>query len=205
MNKPALRCPNPSIFVLGLLIMSVVGAAAAEEGPRVTPQAREAFQAVAPPLAMRCQSCDLAHQKCFTTCFADMGKGKMGACLTACNNTAATCTCDGAVTLRSEDLVEWGLVSITKAGWDDCHLPVNCQPNYPSCASWSSLSSCGDLFCDFSSHCGEFCDERGFCWPQGGPAYFAPYERFRVCFDQFGNSCTEWQNQATATCGECDL
>lgn len=193
MNKRAFRCPKLSIFVLGLLVMSMVGATAAEESPRLTPQAREAFRtAVAMPQALG----TLADQKCFATCFDDVDKGKMGACLRACNNAAA-------VTLRSEDLVQWGLVSIDKAA---CHASVSCQPNYPSCASWSSYSTCGDPFCQFQFSCGEtICHEGGLCFPEGGPARHVPYERFRVCFDQFGNSCTEWYRLNIYTCGGCEL
>lgn len=192
MNKLPFRWPNSSVFVLGLLLISTVGATAAEESPRLTPQAREAFQAGATPQAVGA----LADQKCFATCFANVDKGKMGACLTACNNAAA-------VTLRSEDLVQWGLVSINKAA---CHESVSCQPNYPSCASWSSYSTCGDPFCEFQFACGErICYEGGICVPQGGPARHEPYERFRVCFDQFGNSCTEWYRLNIYSCGGCSL
>lgn len=198
MNKRAFRCPNPSVFVFGLLLISVVGAASAEESSRLTPQGRAAFRAVAPPQARGCQSCALAHQKCSATCFADVDKGQMSACLTACNNAAAICTCDGAVTLRSEDLVQRGLVSITKAA---CHGWVSCQPDYPSCAGWSSYSACGDPYCEDQHGCGDCNCDFGICVCEWAPARFVPNERFRVCFNQFGNSCTEWQGLVIYTCG----
>jgi hypothetical protein len=89
--------------------------------------------------------------------------------------------------------------SLTKAA---CHGNVSCQPNYPSCASWSGYSDCGDPFCGLALGCGEeICDEWGFCRPGRGPAWRQPRERFRVCFDQFGNSCTEWQQSVSISCG----
>ena len=204
MNKPTFRCPNPAIiFVFGLLLISGVGTAAAEENPRLNRlnrEARAAFQAVAPPQAIGCQSCALAHQKCFATCFADVDKGQMSACLTACANTAAACTCDAAATVRSEDLVEQGLVSITKAA--ACHGSVSCQPAYGSCASWSAYVTCGEPYCANQPHCGACnCDEFGICYCGFGPARNVPYERYRVCFDSSGNSCTEWQSLVVYTCG----
>jgi hypothetical protein len=187
MNMLAFRCPNLSVFVLGLLLISMAGASAAEER-----QAREASQALATPRAVGA----LADQKCFATCFANVDKGKMGACLTACNEAAA-------VTLRSEDLVRWGLVSITKAA---CHSVVSCQPDHPSCAGWSGYSTCGDPYCQFQFSCGEsVCHEGGLCFPEGGPARHVPYERFRVCFDQFSNPCTEWDRLDIYNCGGCEL
>lgn len=199
MTKLTFRCPNPAIFVFGLLLMSVAGIGTAEESPRLTRQARAAFQAVAPPQAIGCQSCALTHQKCFASCFADVDKVEMSACLTACNNTAAACTCDEAVTLRSEDLVAWGLVSITKAA---CHGSVSCQPTYGSCAAWSSYFTCGDPYCANRPSCGACnCDEFGICHCGFGPARNVPSERYRVCFDSSGNSCTEWQSLTVYNCG----
>lgn len=199
MKKPAFRCPNPSVFIFGLLLISAVGAAAAAENPRPNLQAREDFRAAASSQAKSCPSCALVHQKCFGTCFADVEKEQIGSCLTACNNAAALCTCDEEVTLRSEDLVELGLVSINK---NACHGYVSCQPNYPSCAGWSDYSTCGEPYCQDQFGCGECnCDEFGICYCGRGPARFVPYERFRVCFDQFGNSCTEWYPRTIYNCG----
>jgi hypothetical protein len=201
MNKRAFRCPVPSVVVFGLLLLNVIGAAVADESPQRTPRAREAFWAIAPPPTIGCQSCALAFDKCFATCFAHLGKRTTGACLTACYKAAVTCTCDGAVTLRSEDLVEWGLVSLNKE--EACHGPVSCQPNYPSCAGWSPLYACGEPSCVQGSYTCLGCDEESCPEPPTVLAHHS--ERFRVCFDQFGNSCTEWQGGFSyPTCDQCD-
>jgi hypothetical protein len=73
---------------------------------------------------------------------------------------------------------------------DACHGTVSCQPNYPSCAGWSGYADCGDPLCGIYRWCGDCGDPFG-CWD---PATRQTRERFRVCFDQFGNSCTEWQS-----------
>ena len=88
--------------------------------------------------------------------------------------------------------------SLAKAA---CHGTVSCQPNYPSCASWSGYSDCGDAWCGQQRPCGEceYIEGHLFCSP--GPAWKQPRERFRVCFDQFGNSCTEWQQTLISSCG----
>ena len=197
MNERAFRCPAISILGFALLLI-LPGLAAANESPRVSPQARAAFEAVAPPQAASCRPCALAHQKCSTTCLSLAEKGGLGGCLTACDNAAATCTCDQAVGLRSEELVDFEWPSLAKAA---CHGNVSCQPNYPSCASWSGYSDCGTPFCGTGPKCGEceYIEGRLFC--SSGPAWKQNRERFRVCFDQYGNSCTEWQQTLISTCG----
>ncbi len=199
MNKLALRCPTFSVFVFGLLLMSMVGAAAADESPRRAPQAREAFRPVALPLTLGCPSCALAFEKCFADCFTDGAKGTTPACVKACRKAAAVCRCDEAVTLRSEDLVKWGLVSMTKQ--EACHGWVSCQPNYPACTGWSGTSACGTPHCDSGPYCVECTEES--CPVEEAPYVHAPIERFRVCFDQFANPCTEWQVWSYPGCGEC--
>jgi hypothetical protein len=195
MSQLTSRCPSPSVIVIGLLLLGVAVAAVAEEGPRVAPQARRAVQAV--PQAKGCESCVLSHQKCFASCFADAGGEKVRTCLTACDKAADRCICDGAATLRSEDLVKWGVVSLTKSG---CHASVLCPSGYSSCASWSGPSNCDGSYCQDESWCGNpWCDTG--CDPNGGPANHTPYEQFRVCFDQFGNSCTEWVSYDAVFCG----
>jgi hypothetical protein len=194
MNEREFRCPLLSILFLALL-MVLPSLGAADEGPRISPQARAEFEAVAPPQAAGCRLCAFAHQQCSAACF---GRDKIGECLTACDNAAVNCTCDEAVGLRSEELVNFEWPSLAKAA---CHGNVSCQPNYPSCASWSSYSDCGDPFCGFGARCGpcEWIEGRLFCEP--GDAWKQSRERFRVCFDQFGNSCTEWQQILTSSCG----
>lgn len=198
MTKRPFPCPFTSILVFALLLAALPGLAAAEEGPRAFRQARADFEAVAPAQAKNCQLCASIHQKCSATCFSRIEEGGTGDCLTSCDNAAATCTCDEVASLRSEDLVAWGLAVTTKAA---CNGTVSCQPNFPSCASWSSYSNCGDPYCGIGAKCGECtCDEfRCFCGP--GPAWKQSRERFRVCFDQYSNSCTEWQTTVTSSCG----
>lgn len=194
MSQRTFRSPILSFIVLGLLLAGAAGAAAAAEGPRATPQAGQDFRAVPQPPA---KGCALTHQKCFATCFADAGKRGMTACLTACDKAAASCMDDGASTLRSEDLVRWGVVSITK---DGCHPSSLCPSSYASCASWSAPSNCGPSYCQDESWCGDpWCDNG--CHSGGGPANHTPYEQFRVCFDSSGNSCTEWSSYDAVFCG----
>jgi hypothetical protein len=199
MNERAFRCLSTSLLVFALLAVLPALAAAAED-PRISPREREAFEAIAPPQAKDCQRCALAHKKCSTTCFSLAEKGGMGDCLTACDNAVASCTCDQSVNLRSEDLVSWEWPGTTKA--EACHGTVSCQPNYPSCASWSSYSPCGDAYCGSGRRCGDCtCDEFGHCFCGPGPAWRESQERFRVCFDSLGNSCTEWQTFTSVACG----
>jgi hypothetical protein len=204
MNERAFRCPSASTLVFAvfaLLLTALPSLAGAGEDPRLTPREREAFEAVAPDQAKDCQRCALAHKRCSTTCFNLAEKGGMGDCLTACDNAVAACSCDQSVSVRSEDLAAWkGLDTTTKAA--ACHGTVSCQPNYPSCASWSSYADCGDLTCGFGPKCGDCtCDEFGRCFCGPGPAWRQPRERFRVCFDSLGNSCTEWQGLTSISCG----
>src|SRR5918999_1008296 len=195
----AFRCPPQALLIFALLL-ALPGLAAAEDNPRAAQRARTAFEAVAPPQAASCGACAVAHKSCSKTCFGLQDKAGMGECLTACDNAAANCTCDQAVGLRSEELVNFEWPSMAKAA---CHGTVSCQPNYPSCASWSSYSDCDDPFCGFGPRCGgQICDDWGFCWWEPGPALKQRRGRFRVCFDQYSNSCTEWQQTLTSTCDE---
>ena len=169
MNKRAFRYPTLSVVVSGLLLLSV-GASVAAESPRRTRRAREAFRDVAPPQTIGCQNCALVFGEC-----------------------------DEAVTLRSEDLVEWGVVSMNKE--DACHGWVSCQPNYPSCGNWSPYYACGEPSCVQGSYDCLGCDEQSCPPPPDVLAHHS--ERFRVCFDQFHNACTEWMVDTVASCDEC--
>ena len=195
MNERAFRC---SLLLILALLMVLPAMAAADEDLRVSPRARARFEAVAPPQAAGCNACAFAYQACSSACFGLEERTGMGKCLTSCDNAAALCTCDQAVDLRSEEVVNFDWPSLTKAS---CHGTVSCQPNYPSCASWSAYANCGTPFCGVGAQCGEceYIEGRLFCEP--GPAWRQDRERFRVCFDQFGNSCTEWQQTFTKTCG----
>jgi hypothetical protein len=182
------------LTVLAYALLVLPGMAAADESPRAR-AVREA------PRAAACDACALAQKSCSAACFSLRDKGVLGACVTACDNAAAACTCDQAVGLRSEELVNFEWPSLAKAA---CHGTVSCQPNYPSCAGWSGYSDCGDPWCGMGPKCGgQVCDEWGFCWWEPGPAWKQWRERFRVCFDQFSNSCTEWQQTLSSTCDEC--
>lgn len=196
MNKRIFRCLTLSSFILGLLLLSGAGAAAADESPRRVAQPREALEAFDLPGTIACESCGLAFQECFASCFADARKGRTGACLTACDKAAAICTCDEVAAVRSEDLVKWGVVSLNQEA--SCHGWISCQPNYPSCAGWSNWSSCGGMECLMGPFCVECTEES--C-PTEAPYMSAPQERFRVCFDQFSNPCTEWQIIDYPGCG----
>ena len=197
MNQRAFRCPSTSILILALLLAALPGLAAAEEAPRrLSPQERAAFEAVAPPQAKTCQTCAFAHKHCSSACFSLAEKGGLGKCLTQCDSAAALCTCDQPVTLRSEDLVSPEWLSQNKAA---CHGTVSCQPGYASCAGWSPYSVCGTSQCTTGVRCGEECDGP-YCWPVSGPLWVESQERYRVCFDQFHNPCTEWQTTTTRTC-----
>lgn len=194
MNKRDFRCLTPSFFVLGLLVIS--GAAAADASPHRAAQAREALKAFGLPQSIACEECALAFQECFAGCFADARKGRTGTCLTACDKAAATCTCGEVGALRSEDLVKrWGETMDEEAS---CHGWISCQPTYSSCASWSNWSSCGEVECLMGPFCVECTEES--C-PNEAPYVSAPVERFRVCFDQFSNPCTEWQIVNYPSCG----
>lgn len=197
MNERAFRCLAFSLLAFALLAV-VAGPAAAQEQPRVSPRAMAEFRTIAPPQAA-CQLCAKAFEKCSTACFGLAEKGGMGACLTACDNAAISCSCDQTVSLRSEDLVDFKWPALTKAA---CHGNVSCQPYYPSCASWTTYSPCDSPYCGTGLRCGECTYDpdigREFCGP--GPAWKEPQERFRVCFDAYGNSCTEWQKIIVSTC-----
>jgi hypothetical protein len=90
--------------------------------------------------------------------------------------------------LRSDLVPEWmARLSAEKA--DTCHSTTPCGSAYPSCAGWSGYSDCGDPICGIYRWCGDCGDPFG--WDL---ATRQRRERFRVCFNQFGQSCTEYQN-----------
>jgi hypothetical protein len=89
---------------------------------------------------------------------------------------------------RSDLVPQWARPSLAKA--EACHSTTPCGAAYPSCAGWSGYTDCGDPQCGIYRWCGDCGDPFG-CWDL---ATRQRRERFRVCFDQFGNSCTEWQN-----------
>jgi hypothetical protein len=187
-----------SVAVLGftLLVVLTSPAAAGESAAR----GGAVWNAALPPQAASCGLCKAAQERCSVKCFSLADKAGLGACLTACDNAAAACTaCDDQVTLRSEDLVEkmpWLAKGLEKAA---CHSTTPCDYNiYGSCASWSGYTDCDDPFCGSGPRCGDNCEPWGPC---PGPAWKQKQERYRVCFDQYGNSCTEWQRITISSCG----
>jgi hypothetical protein len=148
--------------------------------------------------AARCSPCRVVHQRCSANCFG-LDKAEIGGCLVACDNEAATCSCDEAVTLSSEDFVARfgppGMTELTAA----CHSTTPCGSAYPSCASWSNYTACDDPYCVHFLHgCGD-------CGPEDpclGPGLQQRIERFRVCFNAQGQSCTQYQlSFVTQQCG----
>ena len=140
-----------------------------------------------PAAAKDCGACALGREQCATNCLGLVDRGERVACLMACDNAAATCSCDEPVTLRSEDLLP---KARPEADAPACHSTTPCGSGYPSCAGWSGYSDCGDPFCGIYRYCGEDC-EPGIPCP--GPALRQSQERFRVCFNAQGQSCTEYQ------------
>ncbi len=96
---------------------------------------------------------------------------------------------------RSDLVPQWAR-TIMKAG--ACHSTTPCGSQFGSCAGWSGYTDCDDPVCGIYRWCGDCGDPFG-CWDL---ATRQRQERFRVCFDSLGNSCTEWQNQLVLTaCG----
>lgn len=157
--------------------------------------------------AATCRPCALAQERCSVNCLGREGKA-IGSCLIGCDNAAALCSCDEPATLNSEDFVaRFGPQSGAQAGPKvvtdfsvACHSTTPCGTAYGSCASWSTYSDCGDPFCGVAVGCGE-CNEWGQC-ETGGPGIKQRMERYRVCFDALGQSCTEYQRSTvTESCG----
>jgi len=141
---------------------------------------------------------DVVHDRCLVNCFGLEDQSQMLGCLIGCDNAAAERTVDEEVTLSSEEYVaRWGNGGVTAAS--ACHGTAPCPAEYGSCASWSSYTACGGPYCGTYIYC---------CEPLGptGPAPSAPNcdfyygdalrqykERYRVCFNASGQSCTEYQ------------
>jgi hypothetical protein len=142
--------------------------------------------------AVLAESCVAALNVCSVTC-NDLGdRAKTQSCLTRCDRAAATCFGDEEATLSSEEyLAHWG-DALVFAQSEACHDTTPCPPEFGSCGSWSDLYDCGDPQCSFSTLCQQ-CNE----WDQctiAGPMTSQVQERFRVCFNQQMQGCTEYQN-----------
>lgn len=150
--------------------------------------------------AARCRPCEIVQERCSVNCFGRGDKENIGSCLIGCDNAAAVCTCDEPATLSAEEYVEkFGLKLVT--GFSvECHSTTPCGSEYGACTNWSGFSSCGDPYCGYAVGCGE-CNEYGQC-EYGGPAEKQNLERYRVCFNQQGQSCTQYQlSVSTGMCG----
>lgn len=164
-------------FVITALLLLVLSAAAA--------------QAQARAQAARCRPCEIAQERCSLNCFGREDKNEIRLCLIGCDNAAALCSCDEPATLSAEDYVaRFGLTGATdlKAA---CHSTTTCGLAYGACTNWSSYTDCGDPFCGIVVGCGA-CDEWGHC-EAGGPGMKQKMERYRVCFNQLNEPCTEYQ------------
>jgi hypothetical protein len=79
----------------------------------------------------------------------------------------------------------------TVGAYQQCFGNTSCPPDY-SCADWGGYSPCGSLLC--------FPDSRsstGFGWWQR-------IERYRVCFNQAAQSCTQYEQIRVRTGEECE-
>jgi hypothetical protein len=83
-----------------------------------------------------------------------------------------------------------------------CQAASTCPTEYGSCSSWSAGSQCevtcfpGTCPCRpiWSPDCeGVPPTDREVTW----------YNKFRVCFNASGQSCTEWQKTGVSHCGGC--
>jgi hypothetical protein len=198
MRDRAYRClPIAILVVFALLLVLPAPAAAGENAAR----GGAVWHAPLPPQAASCGICKAALERCSIKCLG-ADKAEMGSCMRSCDNAAAACTaCDDEVTLRSEDVVArmpWLAKDFEKTA--ACHSTTPCDYNiYGSCAGWSGYTDCDDPFCGFGAGCGEDCPEIGPC---PGPAMKQRRERYRVCFDPYNNSCTEYQRTTlTLDCG----
>lgn len=160
-------------FLLGFAVLLVLGAAA-------------------PADAAGCRGCEVFGESCTTNCLELNDRNQLAACLSACDGAAAACSCDGPATLSSEEAVRLGLAEGPSSLGGACHGNVSCPAEFSSCAGWSSYSDCGDPFCGTFKFCGDppGCYEPDIC---NGPALRTYRERFRVCFNGAGQSCTEYQ------------
>lgn len=168
--------------------------------------------AAVPAQAATCRSCAIAQESCSVNCLGREGKA-IGACLIKCDNAAAVCSCDEPATLNSEDFVakfgpQPGPAASAEAGINvmtdfsvACHSTTPCGSTYyGSCANYSSYTDCGDPTCGLAIGCGE-CDEWGHC-QAAGPGIKQLRERYRVCFNPQGQSCTEYQRTSSVLqCG----
>lgn len=146
-------------------------------------------------------ACLVALDACSANCNDLAEPGLSRSCLSRCDAAATTCFGDPAPTLSSERyLAHWGDALVLTKSAPACNDTTPCPAEYGSCGSWSGFYDCGDPYCGVSSLC-KICDEWGQC-TAGGPATKQNRERYRVCFNQQMQSCTEYQRGIqTLGCG----
>ena len=145
--------------------------------------------------------CAVAYEACSANCAGLGDPESLSACSIECDNAAALCSLDEEPALSSEEYLAFsGHPAIyTKAG--ACHATTSCPAEYGSCAAWSGYSDCGDQFCGISTSCQQ-CDPSGWPCLAGGPAQKEYRERYRVCFNEQMEGCTEYQRVSlTLSCG----
>lgn len=142
-------------------------------------------------------ACAVSQEQCTVDCLGRGEQGEMVACLMACDNRAARCAGDERPTLSSEWYTElFGNGLSFKSG--ACHDTTPCPSQYASCGSWSGYTNCDAPYCGVYRFCGSGCGEP-LCF---GEATRQNQERYRVCFNSSGQSCTEWQRTSqVVTCG----
>jgi len=150
------------------------------------------------PQMLLSDSCMVAQEQCSTNCVGLEGRAEVVSCLMGCDNAAALCSRDEQPTLDSEWYTEqFGNLLTTKAG--ACHSTTPCSAEYSSCGTWSGYSNCGDPYCGVYRFCGGPCPDYPYCFGEATRQY---QERYRVCFNQQGQSCTEYQRINTLVgCG----
>lgn len=143
------------------------------------------------------EACATTQEQCTVNCLGHGERGAMLGCLMACDNAAAICAHDDEPTLSSVWYMEQlGNVLATKA--EACHDTTPCPSEYGSCGSWSDYYDCGDPWCGVYGHCGSGCGEP-LCFDDATRQY---QERYRVCFNQQAQGCTEYQRILTVvSCG----
>lgn len=181
------RIPIYALFVTLCLLGLGAGAVHAQSAPILAPAGQ----------AEMSQACAMTLEQCNVDCLGRKDRGARVSCFMGCDNAAALCARDAQPTLSSEWYVEQlGNVIGLKAG--ACHATTPCPSEYGSCGSWSGYSDCGDPWCGVYGHCGSGCGEP-LCFEEATRQY---KERFRVCFNQQAQACTEYQRILTVVgCG----
>lgn len=174
------RIPILALFVTLSLIALGTGAAQAQPAQAPAP-------ATQPEMS---QACATTLEQCTVDCLGRSDRSAVASCLMGCDNAAARCARDEEPTLSSEWYMEqFGNTLAVKSG--ACHDTTPCPTEYGSCGTWSGYTNCGDPYCSVHRTCGS-CSEP-FCFDD---ATRQNQERFRVCFNSAGQSCTEWQRIA---------